>query len=262
MEKINEKVVKLTGYITKFKEENGFHFHYKAETVSGEEISIGVSVSKDYFYSEDSYNGEKFTIVEKSDEFVHGFKLGKNSHGQFLFIREEDGAVMPYVFDVATDFNELGFAMVGKNSEVSWIDKNFNYIDSKGTKWEVDSNRLYSFSGWKSISAFSKGKTPISKCVNSDGKVAYMGTDGELRAFSNHSGKTLYANTFFTSDSDDFDELGHAIVDKASSPKVLFATGYYMLSSDLIKNAVTTGKVDDIVKGKEPIKLVLERQEK
>lgn len=261
MEKINEEIIKLTGFITRFKDGDGFHFHYNAETASGKEISTGISVSKDYFYGEDSHNEEKFTVVDKCDEFVHGFKLGINSHGQYLFIREEDGAVMPYVFDFATDFNELGFAMVGKNSEVSWIDRNFNYVDGKGTKWEVDSKRLYSFSGWKSVSAFSEGDIPLSKCCDKDGKVAYMGTDGQLKTFSNYSGKSLYANTFFTSDSDDFDQLGHAIADKSSCPKVLFAAGKYMLQSDLVKEAVATGMVDEIAKGKEANRLVLGKQD-
>ena len=260
MEKINEKITKLTGYITRFDEGEKIHFHYKAETVSGKEIGIGVSVPKDYFYSNGGHDEERYNIVEQSDSFVNGFKLVKNQYNQYLYVSEETGELLPYIFDFATDFNDKGYAMIGKNSEVSWIDKNFNYVDNKGTKWEVDSKRLYSFVGWKTISAFSEGEIPLSRCSDSENSVAYLGLDGKLKEFSELSGKTMYTKTFFSSESDDFDDFGHAVANKDSDAKVLFAKGFYITQEKLIAKTIESGFLktidDEIENGLKEVKKI------
>lgn len=248
MEKINEKISKLTGYVTRFDDGSKIHFHYKAETISGKEIGMGVTVPKDYFYSNGGHEEERYNIVEESDSFVNGFKLVKNQYNQYLYVSEKTGELLPYIFDFATDFDANGHAMIGKNSEVSWIDKDFNYTDRKGTKWKIDSNRLYSFVGWKSISSFSEGEIPLSRCCDLENSIAYLGLDGKIKEFSDYSGKSIYKKTFFTSESGEFDDFGHAVANKDTDLKILFSKGFYITQDMLVSKTIESGFLTTIDK--------------
>ena len=61
-----------------------------------------------------------------------------------LILSEKDNILLPYRYDIATDFNEYGFAMIGKNGKVSWIDKKFNYLNIEG-KIEKEGNEFNDF---------------------------------------------------------------------------------------------------------------------
>lgn len=67
-------------------------------------------------------------IIEER-EFINGFKVVRFKNGEFGYIRESDNKLMPYRFDVATDFNSYGLALVGKNCKVNYIDENFQVFE-------------------------------------------------------------------------------------------------------------------------------------
>lgn len=65
------------------------------------------------------------TIDDGSREFVMGYKLISMQDGSFAYMRESNGEVLPYRFDIASDFNEFGFAMVGLGKGAAWLNRDF-----------------------------------------------------------------------------------------------------------------------------------------
>lgn len=71
-------------------------------------------------------------IVSADSEFINGFKVVQTANGEFAYIRESDGLLLPYRYDIATRFNQYGFAMVAKDGDATWINTSFQYLSSKG----------------------------------------------------------------------------------------------------------------------------------
>ena len=68
-------------------------------------------------------------IIDSNENFVNGFKVVKTANGEYAYIRESDNSLLPFRYDIAFDFNEFGFAIVGKDGSVSWINKDFKYLN-------------------------------------------------------------------------------------------------------------------------------------
>ena len=71
-------------------------------------------------------------IIDDSNEFVNGFKVVQTENGEYAYVRESDNVLLPFRYDVAFDFNQYGFAIVGKDGSVSWIDTTFKYLNLEG----------------------------------------------------------------------------------------------------------------------------------
>ena len=69
------------------------------------------------------------TIIGETDEFINGFKIVKLLNKQYAYVRESDNVLLPYRFDIASQFNEEGIAIVAKDGIVTRIDKEFNIVD-------------------------------------------------------------------------------------------------------------------------------------
>lgn len=110
---------------------------------------------------------EKYNIVDESNNYINGFKLIRNAYSQYLYKKEETEEVLPYVFDVATDFNEYGLAMVGIRNSVFWINKKFEYFDGNGLINKLDPTAIETLTGYNRIDSFSKNKNPVSRCYGS-----------------------------------------------------------------------------------------------
>lgn len=209
------------------------------------------------------YDGYKKTIVSinlplgvrpiKTDEiifenksFVNGFKVVKTKNGEYGYIREEDNALLLYRYDVALDFNEYGFAMVGKDGYVTWINKNFEYLDTLG-KMTKEQNGI-PYKAWKKVDAFSKSEIPLSRMVQRWYDIdaySYMDTSGNLKGFIRYSrGIDLnhYSKNYIFSTSTSFNEQGYA----TSGTYILNSKGYFMDVRDLIKKCFDNGAVDAI----------------
>ena len=186
-------------------------------------------------------------IVDSNDNFVNGFKVVKTANGEYAYVRESDNTLLPFRYDIAFDFNEFGFAIVGKDGTVSWINKEFKHLNLNGEMVEEQYDSWTEFDGWQSISAFSKGDIPLSRVYdgrNIFGRISYFGTDGKLKGFYGYNGEIYNYSTrtaFYSGET--FDENGHAIAD---GDKLLFAKGYYVSYKDLIKLSMEKGFIDSI----------------
>lgn len=173
-------------------------------------------------------------IIDDSNEFVNGFKVVQTENGEYAYVRETDNCLLPYRYDVATNFNEYGFAMVGKDGFVSWIDTNFKYFNIDGNFVEEKVDKYPSFNAWQTVSEFSKGEIPLSRLFydkNLFGKTVYLGIDGKLKEFYQYDGNINHVSNTYFSNGDEFDINGFAMADG----KMLFARGYYCTYHDLIK---------------------------
>lgn len=193
-------------------------------------------------------------IVEQNKDFSNGFKLVKTSNGEFGYVREFDGILMPYRYDIAFDFNEYGLAMVGKDGNVSWIDKDFNYINREGEK---EKEEIYSkgfdsygnnFKAWQRLEQFSKGEIPIAKLYdgrNTYATIRYIDTNGNIKKFYKFDGKIdkKDISSFFRSGTS-FDKKGVAKADGS----YLFARGYYIAYDDILEMAISRGFVNELSK--------------
>lgn len=87
-----------------------------------------------------------YEMCEEGENFVNGFKRVKFVDGTYSFVSEETGELLPYKFNVATDFNEYGFAMVAIDYGVSWFYKGKVLFDSNGKvelkRWYGDSQKF------------------------------------------------------------------------------------------------------------------------
>ena len=189
---------------------------------------------------------KSFSIVESGNtEFVNGFKIVKNEYGQSLYIREEDNKLLPYVFDIATDFNEFGLAMVATDTKVSWINKSFKYINIYGELCDYD-NMMED--GWKGVYDFSDSQKPLSRLKNNStyhSGVSYMNKDMEFESFHEFDGEEINKNSgmdSFDSESGDFDKDGFAY----AGDFVLCDQGFYVYSDVVVKEAMNKGLVKDI----------------
>ena len=186
-------------------------------------------------------------IVDSNDNFVNGFKVVKTANGEYAYVRESDNSLLPFRYDIAFDFNEFGFAIVGKDGSVSWIDKDFKYLNLQGEMVEEELDKSWAkFDGWQGISAFSKGDIPLSRVYdgrNTYGRISYFGTDGKFKEFYKYNGEidSYFPRTAFRNGST-FDEKGHAMADG----NMIFAKGYYVSFKDLIKLSMEKGFIDSI----------------
>lgn len=180
-------------------------------------------------------------IVDENSNFVNGFKVVKTSNGEYAYVRESDNCLLPFRYDVAFDFNEFGYAIVGKDGSVSWINKDFKYLNLQGEMVEEKLDKSWAeFEGWQGVTAFSKGDIPLSRVYdgrNKYGKIAYFGTDGKFKEFYQYDGKikTHLPRVTFSSGTT-FNEKGLA----RAEGDILFAKGYSVSCEDLIK--ICTGK--------------------
>ena len=174
-----------------------------------------------------------FEVIASSKDFTNGFKLVQTANKEYAYISEEDNTLLPYRYDIATDFNEYGFAMVGKNGKVSWIDKNFNYLNIEG-KMEKEGNE---FNGFTQVNKFSNGKIPLSKVEYKRvaSLVSYFGIDGKIKEFYTFDGEKIIDTNprkIFLQYSKDFTG-DYALVN--FNTDILLSSGYCLSNDTLIK---------------------------
>lgn len=186
-------------------------------------------------------------IVYESSCFVNGFKVVQTANGEYAYVRESDNLLLPYRYDIAFDFNEFGFAMVGKDGSVSWIDKDFKYFNLKGKMVAENLRRSFEkFDGWQGVSNFSKGNIPLSRVHDARdvfSRIVYFDTNGNLKKFYKYDGLVnidFYRANF--SEGTIFNEEGYAKSDEG----LLFSKGYYISYKDLVKIATEKGFIDSI----------------
>ena len=185
-------------------------------------------------------------IVDSNPEFVNGFKVVKLANDCYSYVSEVDNKLMPFQYDIAFDFNPYGYAMVGKEGTVSWINKNFEYLNSKGMMVSETKDTWKKFNGWQGVYNFSLGDHPLSKlfCGREEyGKTVYMDEFAEIKKFYQYDGnvsKVIYRDSFFTGTN--FNDNAIALADEY----ILSASGFCIKNEDVVKLCLKRGYIDSL----------------
>lgn len=221
-----------------------YKYRYIYYTINEDEESQCVLRTKLPLYGRPFMSKE---IIDDSHDFVNGFKVVLMATKEYAYIRQSDNKLLPFRYDVASDFNEYGFAMVGKDASTSWIDTDFKYLSFRGKMVEEDINNIFvDFNGFQGVREFSKGAIPLSKVYyfgNRLSSISYFGIDGQLKEFCEFDGqlkRSCPLNRF--NEGTDFDENGYANADG----KILFARGYYCDFNDMLNICEQKGFLDII----------------
>lgn len=199
-------------------------------------IDFNNGIIRDIFVNKPKYNKpKKLSIISLDNcEFINGYKVVKLVNGYYTYVREIDNMIMPYEFDIAFNFNEYGLAMVGKDASVSWINKDFKYVNSEGELKSCNDNEK-EFDGWQGIFNFSNSDIPISRvyCGKEEyGKTVYLDSEGKIKKFYHYNGdidKNIFTRDFYTGT--DFTEKGYAKADNY----ILCENGSCISKDDIIK---------------------------
>ena len=242
MKKLPKEIKSIKGSVYSFVDKGTERYAYILNEGTDKEVRVNVLLP---YYSRPDIS---FDIIDDSRDFVNGFKLVQAANMEYAYVKEEGNTLLPFRYDVATDFNEYGYAMVGKDGKVSWIDKNFKYLNSKYEMVNEDSSK---FNGFLSVSDFSKGEHPLSKVCSCssdwDKKTSYFGVDGKIKEFSRYDGEIIRdSNSIknFSYYSEDFNDKGYATAN--NDWLILLSSGYYLYTKDLIRICGEKGFLDTI----------------
>ena len=211
-------------------------------------INKGMENEKKIFCCNNYSDNINRTKIENDNSFVNGFKLveyrpsyytkdfltGKPITSKFAYMNDS-GQMIPYLFDIATDFDEYGYAIVGNDGKLTMIDKDFNYVSV--THGLVSGKINYEFD---EITKFSDGVRPLAKLTVYKEKyeqIRYLRTDGKFQKFHRCT-----PSGFIGSDSTDthlntseFNKLGLATTRKGNyNQTVILSSGVEINIYDLI----------------------------
>lgn len=241
------------------------HNYYIINRGLSDQVDINFVIPR--FDDNPSRKNISFEIIDNSREFVNGFKLVQTSNLEYAYLREEDNKLLPYRYEVATDFNKYGYAMVGKYGMVSWIDRDFRILDKRKERFmpyefgcihsSLDHYNDDMFSGFRCISQFSKGKNPLSRVerINNHGfpisrtDVSYLGIDGTFKNFLgihiNGIGEPWYNEKYFNTNSTDFANKDYAFANY--NELLLLSSGYCLNAKDLVEFCNKYGTLENII---------------
>ncbi len=172
-------------------------------------------------------------IIEEG-KFIHGFKLVQLANGEYGYIKEDTKELLPFRYDVATNFNSYGLAMVGKDGSVSWINQDFSYLKDNGDIAKEDLEDTSKFDGFFKVSDFSKGKYPLALVFRRYTKKAfYIDTTGKIKNFYLYTGTGSsfdFHRPFIVFKGKDFKDKDYLIEEEG----ILFSDGYYVPTSAIL----------------------------
>ena len=196
-------------------------------------------------------------VNDPNRKFINGFKAIKTGEETYGYVRESDNKLMPYVYDNAYDFNDYGFAIVGREGAMTWINKEFKYLRNDGrsgcygNEYAMSEDYLYDpyriLHGFHAVGEFSKGDIPLSRIRVGDESVIYFGTDGKVKKFTKYNDENARVLNKFQRGTP-FNKNGMAIVEYDKEKLVLFAEGFYIGYNDLVKMTLDNGFVDKVRK--------------
>ncbi len=212
----------------------------------------------------DDIESDDFTIdwENSSDGFHFGYRLVRFVDGTFGYVKKGNGEeveeVCPFKFDIASEFNVHGLAMIGKNGCVNWIDHNFEYLSLSGNKISCKNvlrENVLRGGEWEFLSDFPKGSDPLSTMFTSrfhkEGKVVYLKSDGSIQVFRRFDGNILdeqqsvFGPGNFARRELSFRDKGFIWFGpegyKVLQDKILFAKGYYSTLEDVLQIASKSG---------------------
>ncbi|MBR4261867.1 MAG: hypothetical protein IKQ35_00700 [Bacilli bacterium] len=214
-----------------------------------------------------SYVGSDDDVIESEEEFTNGFKVVMLNSGQFGYVRESDNRLLPNRYDIALNFNEYGFAMVGRDGRVSWVNSELKY-QSILSEEMIEDDPEDRFTGWEVIHSFSEGEEPLSLMSKTGRReyreeiggyydtstCSYLTIDGskkKFRKFDENGINREYYSTRF-SYGEPFNNRGTSKVLLTmygeNKEYLILASGYYMNIETFVNLAdvVTTPDTDSV----------------
>jgi len=218
------------------------NIHYEINENEEELITINVKLPR-------ATRPEKTDeIVAQSESFVNGFKTVVTKNGEYAYVREEDGKLLPYRYDIAADFNELGYAMVGKDGNASWINKNFQYLSKDGELIDEDLEDPYrKFDGFQKVFNFNRGQYPLSRVHEGRShfaKTYFFSPEGKIQEFYQFDGQISTFNSWSGSCDIDFNDRDYLITNEG----IFFAKGYFCPTSYIFEYCEKNGTISEILK--------------
>ena len=170
--------------------------------------------------------------IARIGDVVCGYRLFIDEAGLYGYINEDDLEILPYRFDLATNFNEYGLALVAYSGTVSWINKDFKIFSSDDECFINIEDNSYIL-GFKEVYNFNGNKNPLSKIVTFDEQVLYLNTEGEIQKFryKNESNISSWDKEYFLEDGlGEFNKEGFMISKDGNT--VLSEDGYIYTGED------------------------------
>lgn len=201
------------------------------------------------------YQESNQEIISAREEVINGLRLVKLKTGEYAYTTEK-GELLPYRYAIASDFNEYGFAMVGKkDGNVTWINKKFQYLATNGkiVGFTDNSNTLPSYISTKKVSTFSKGEIPLGSITfESTTQIlegtSYIDAKGNIKEFAQYSGKNSTYNHKFTLFKEDLEFNPKGYVYQEKEKAILLATGYYITTASIIDIVMENIMIDNLFK--------------
>lgn len=197
----------------------------------------------------DDYSFKKENIDFMYDE-VNGFTRVLMKDGKFALYDVVNDKFSAFTYDVVTDFNDFGYAMVGRYGGVTWIDRNFNVIDREGKLSLDNGENINNKNSFTSVHAFSNGKSPLSKVTVIGDEIfsSFVNTDLEIQKFydsfdSDSKKKEKYISKFDYIDA--FVGDYNFMKDKS---KVLLSNGHFISFNQFVRCAENFGVFDSLYK--------------
>ena len=213
-------------------------------------------IPKEYYQITDYRDKHIDKVDDPNRKFINGFKAIKIGQETYGYVRESDNKVMPHHYDNAYDFNEYGFAIVGREGAMTWINKEFKYLRNDqqsgcyGNRYAMSEDYLYDpyriLHGFHAVGEFSKGNIPLSRIRFGDGYTIYFGTDGEVKRFTRYNGEKDEKPLCKVKNGTAFNENGIAVAEFENKKVFLFAEGYYITFEDIVKTTLNNGFVENI----------------
>lgn len=169
---------------------------------------------------------EEVTVVSVGEE-VNGFRRVEYSNGKIGF-QTAEGKLISYKFNIASDFNACGLAMVGLNGGVTWINSEFKKLTSKGN-WTMMEDEFSSLP--LEVSDFVAGLSSVEVGRMTRIKAFFIDQEGKrMEFFHSASGSTVNFEGKFSNGSS-FEESGY----KITSEGVYFACGQFLTFEEVVK---------------------------
>lgn len=206
-------------------------------------------------------------LVQPDDlRFVNGYAAVELEDG-FGYVLERNKKLLPYRFDVATNFGINGLALVGLGGRVTWINEDFEaYFDGKFIP--IDNTSKYvDFKGYDIVNSFdSKGLSAVGDEVG-NWFIQLINASGRVKTFKRYNYKLSMQESIkkiqISESSIAFDDDGIYIDDDGA---IYSADGYVIYPEDLayvVKEVGFNKRIFEVLKRdlvKNQMKLAKERK--
>lgn len=173
-----------------------------------------------------SVRESKEVTVAFVGEEVNGFRRIVFSNGRYGF-QDASGKIAPYSFNIASDFNELGLAMVGTLEGATWINTQFQKLTMRGT-WTFMEDKFADIPS--QVTGFVAGLSRAVYSRRSKRDTIFINESGRKVEFVDDTKKVPVEYEDAYNGGDGFTEEGYRITSKG----VFFASGVFKSFEEIV----------------------------